>query len=253
MTTGLTQRQLIQDLQALGLPAGAQVLVHSALSSLGYVAGGADTVINALLATIGAAGTLLAPTLTGSEALSPANPPVFDPAQTPGWTGRIPETLRQRPQAIRSLHPTHSVAALGAQAQALTQDHVDSVTPCDELSPYGRLAQRIDAYILLLGVDHESNTTFHHIEEIGGAAYHMQPGFAAAQIHLPDKTLTRNILLHAYGTPRHFMALEPLLIERGIQQTGMVGAATARLIHTRPFVELGLRCLRASPRVLCAS
>jgi aminoglycoside 3-N-acetyltransferase len=251
MTT-ITGDMIVTGLRQLGLQAGSHILVHSALSSFGYVEGGADTVIDALLTAVGADGTVMAPTLTGSESLSAANPPVFNPLVTPCWTGRIPQTLRQRPQAVRSLHPTHSTAAIGAAALALTSGHRDSITPCDSLSPYGRLAQMPDGYILLLGVDHESSTTFHHVEELVGVAYHMQPGLAQARIEAGEQSCTRHIMLHAYGTPRRFMTMEPVFIERGIQRSGQIGAAVVRLIHAPRMVEITAQALRADPRILCA-
>jgi aminoglycoside 3-N-acetyltransferase len=241
----ITQPDIAAALADLGLLPGSAVLVHSSLSSFGHVDGGADTVIDALLAAVGAGGTVLVPTLTGSEALAPDNPPYFDPLTTPCWTGRIPETFRQRPTAIRSLHPTHSVAAIGADG------HLDSLSPCDESSPYGRLAAHPQGYVLLIGVTHESNTTMHHIEELAGADYHLQPEPVAAQIVVDGRTITRHMLLHAYGTRRHFSVLEPLLRERGIQRDGRVGEAPLRLIAAGPLVELGLRALRGSRRLLC--
>jgi aminoglycoside 3-N-acetyltransferase len=252
METHISHSMISAGLQELGLPAGAHVLVHSSLSSFGYVAGGADTLIDALLDVVGPQGTLLVPTLTGSEELSPANPPFFDPQETPAWTGRVPETLRRRAGAIRSLHPTHSVAAIGALADALTRDHALSVTPCDECSPYGQLAQREDGYILLLGVTHESNTTLHHVEELAGAAYHMQPEFAAARIRVNGETQIRHIMLHSYDGPeRNFAVLEPLLIERGVQRNGCIGRAEVRLIRAQGLVRIALAVLRANPRILC--
>lgn len=248
----ITQHDITQGLRGLGLGSGDRVLVHSALSSFGHVEGGADAVIDALLATVGATGTMLVPTLTGDESLSPQNPPVFDPANTACWTGRIPETFRQRPEAIRSLHPTHSVAAIGADADSLTRDHIDSLTPCDGLSPYGKLAQLDNGHILLIGVNHESNTTMHHVEEEVGAAYHMQSELAATRIIVNGDTITRHSLLHAYGTPRHFNIMEPLLLERGIQRNRQIGAATLRLIQADKMVAVTAQALRASPRLLCA-
>lgn len=247
----VTRQDITSGLKELALPDGACVLVHSSLSSFGYVEGGADAVIDALLETVGPAGTVLAPTLTGSEVLSPAHPPVFDPQTSPCWTGRIPETFRQRPEAVRSLHPTHSTAAVGPDAAALTADHINSLTPCDDLSPYGKLAQLDNGYILLLGVDHQSNTTIHHIEEQTGAAYHMQPQLAPARIRVNGREIVRHILLHAYGTPRHFGVMEPVFMERGIQQTGRIGQAVVRLVRARPMVQVTVQALRASPRILC--
>lgn len=249
MTT-LTKQDIIAGLQTLGLGTGQSVLVHSSLSSFGHVEGGADTVIDALQETVGSSGTVLVPTLTGSESLSPDNPPVFDPVNTPCWTGRIPETFRQRSGAIRSLHPTHSVAAIGADAQALTADHIDSLTPCDNLSPYAKLAQSDNGYILLIGVNHQSNTTMHHVEELVGVQYHMQPGLARARIRVDGQEIVRHVMLHAYGNPRHFNIMEPLYLERGIQRSGQIGQAALRLIHARRMVEITAQALRANHHLL---
>jgi aminoglycoside 3-N-acetyltransferase len=227
------------------------VLVHSSLSSFGHVKGGSDAVIDALLEAVGVNGTVLVPTLTGSEELSPQNPPRFDPATSDSWTGRIPETFRKRAEAVRSMHPTHSAAAIGADAGELTREHVFSITPCDELSPYGKVAQSDDGYVLLLGVDHESNTTFHHIEEIAGVDYHMQRGFAEATTVVNGAEVQRNYMLHQYGTPRDFNVMEPIFIERGVQQTARIGECRASLIRAREMVRATLQCLRADPRTLC--
>lgn len=248
----IIQADIRAALAALGVRPGDHLLVHSALSSFGHVEGGADAVIDALSAAVGDTGTILVPTLTGSESLSPANPPVFDPAHSPCWTGRIPETLRARPGAIRSLHPTHSVAALGDAAAHFTAAHLDSITPCDADSPYGRLAAHARGFVLLIGVTHARSTLFHHVEELAGSDYHLQPGLAAAQIVVDGQRLTRHLLLHAYGTPREFDIMESALRERGIQRDGAVGGASLRLIAAGPMVELTLRALHGSPRLLCA-
>ena len=111
------REDIAAGLRAIGLPVGAVALVHSSLSSFGHVAGGAATVVQALLDAVGPEGTVMVPTLTGSEALGPGNPPIFDVRSTPCWTRRIPETFRLRADARRSLHPTHSVAAIGCQSE----------------------------------------------------------------------------------------------------------------------------------------
>ena len=249
--TTVTRRDIVRGVRQLGLEAGASVLVHSSLSSLGYVEGGADTLIDALLEAVSPNGTVLVPTLTGSEALNAENPPFYDPSETPCWTGRIPETLRQRPDAVRSLHPTHSVAAIGARAQALTQDHEFSITPCGPDSPYGRLA-RTGGHILLLGVTHSVNTTMHHVEEIVGVPYHMQPGLVAARIKTGEHVRTIHTMLHRYGPQRCFERMEPVFRERGIQRDGRIGQAQVRLIDTRRMVEITRQALLQDPTILLA-
>jgi aminoglycoside 3-N-acetyltransferase len=250
-TNTVTRQDIVGGLRRLGLEAGANVLVHSSLSSLGYVEGGADAAIEALIEAVGAQGTVLVPTLTGSEALNAENPPFYDPNETPCWTGRIPETLRQRPNAVRSLHPTHSVAAIGPNARALTRDHELSITPCGLDSPYGRLAQ-IGGSILLLGVTHGVNTTFHHVEEVVGVPYHMQPGWVAARVKTGDQVRTIHLMLHRYGPHRCFERMEPVFRERGIQRDGQIGQAGVRLIDARRMVEIARQALLQDPTILLA-
>jgi aminoglycoside 3-N-acetyltransferase len=101
--------------------------------------------------------------------------------------------------------------------------------------------------ILLLGCGHESNTTLHHVEEVAGVRYHLQPLPVRAVIRCGDRMDSRSYWVHRYGTPRNFAAIEPLLQERRIQVEGAVGNATTRLIPASALVALGLDVLRAAP------
>jgi hypothetical protein len=79
--------------------------------------------IKAIRGAVGPYGTVLLSTFTGARFQGdPSIPPVFDSRLMLCWTGRIAETLRKRPDAVRSIHPTYSVAAIGADAVSLTQD-----------------------------------------------------------------------------------------------------------------------------------
>jgi aminoglycoside 3-N-acetyltransferase len=249
--TVVTQQDIVAGLRDLGLSQGSIVLAHSSLSSFGHVEGGAETVIDALLEAVGPQGTVLVPTLTGSEALNAGNPPTYDPVSTACWTGRIPETFRHLPQAVRSLHPTHSVAAIGARAVELTAKHEHSITPCGPDSPYGRLADAGGA-ILLLGVGHHANTTFHLVEELVGVPYHMQPGLVAAQIVEGGVARTIHLMIHRYGPARNFGRMEPLFRERGIQRDRQIGDAHVRLIDARRMVAVTSQALRQDPAILLA-
>src|SRR5205085_12155966 len=157
--------------------------------------------------------------------------------------------VRQRGEAVRSLNPTHSVAGIGPRVIELTRDHVDSVSPCDGSSPFARLAGLHDGYVLLLGVDHESNTAFHHVEELVGTDYHLQRELARAIIKLGSTTLEREVLMHRYGTPRRFMVVDELLTERGAQTIGHVGAADTRLVRVSSMVSIAAEALRANARL----
>ncbi len=49
-------------LKEVGVKKGQAVMVHTSLSSLGYVCGGAQSVIEALLESVGEEGTIMMPT-----------------------------------------------------------------------------------------------------------------------------------------------------------------------------------------------
>ncbi len=75
--SAIDRRAIVDDLHALGLSDGDVVLVHSSLSGLGWVQGGAGTVIDALVEAVGPGGTVLFPTLTGTEQDGAEHPPVI--------------------------------------------------------------------------------------------------------------------------------------------------------------------------------
>lgn len=247
---GITADDIFIGLRELGLRAGDSVLAHSSLSSFGRVEGGADAVIDGIIRAVSPDGNVLFPTLTGSEALSPENPPTFDVLNTPCWTGIIPETARKRPGFVRSAQPTHSVCAFGPKAEWFIEGHEFSPTPCGIGSPYDRLVQA-GGYILLIGVTHSSNTTMHYIEEIAESPWHIQPEIALSTIRYANGRMSQApVRLHRYGTLRNFARLEPEFLAKGIQVNGKIGESTVRLIKAREMVEIALKRLRENRAAL---
>ncbi|MGC9468432.1 MAG: AAC(3) family N-acetyltransferase [Anaerolineae bacterium] len=158
-----TLDHIAKDLEHLGVRAGGVLLVHSSLSSMGYVLGGAQTVIKALRRALGPDGTLLMPALSYEHVTS--KNPVFDVRRTPSNVGVIPETFRRQRSTLRSVHPTHSVCGVGAQAEALLADHHRDTTPCGPNSPFRKLPT-VGGQILMLGCGLRPNTSIHAIEEL---------------------------------------------------------------------------------------
>ncbi len=245
---GLSVGDLAEGFSGAGIERGDHILVHSSLGSLGWVDGGADAVIDALLACVGPAGTVIFPTLTGCPDDSRERPPVFDARHTRCWTGRIPETARSREGAVRSLHPTHSVAAIGKLAEWLTQGHELVRTPCGFGSPYGKLAD-IAGKIVLVGVSQAANTSFHHAEEIAGAPYVLLPD--AVDLSLIDSSghevEMRGTYLHRWGPRRDYDSFELAMIDYGICRTGQVGDAQVRVLDAMLMRMLLVRKLLDDP------
>ena len=157
-STPLTAVSLAGQLRSCGLAEGQTVLVHMAMSKLGWVVGGTETVILALLAAVGERGTIMMVTNSNantepSEWQHPPVPeawwptirdhtPAYNPLTTPTrGVGAVPELFRTWPGAMRSAHPAFSMAALGPQAPYLVADHVLTEDTGDR-SPVGRLFSR---------------------------------------------------------------------------------------------------------------
>ena len=156
----------------------------------------------------------MVPTLTGSEKLCPLKPPVFDVINSSCWTGKIPETFRKRNAAIRSLHPTHSVSAIGIRAKYFTEGHETSITPCGLNSPYHKLALS-NGYVLMLGVNLECCTLFHTAEELAGVDYVNQKDFVLATVkNYQSKEMKLKLKIHKYGDERNFPKMESILMEK---------------------------------------
>lgn len=161
----VTKDKLIRTLRDLGLGPGDTVCVHSSLSRLGYVVGGADTLIDAVIEVVGEQGTVLMPTfsMSGSmrDYLAAGN--VFDVRSTPSRVGQVTEAFRMRSDTIRSLHPTNSLAGWGRDAEWLLADHERSPTPYGADTPYGRLVDIDRGFILM--VDTHVQSLLHHLQE----------------------------------------------------------------------------------------
>jgi aminoglycoside 3-N-acetyltransferase len=162
----VTQSQIIEQLNEIGLKNGDVVMLHSSLSKIGYVEGGAQKVIDSILKVIGNEGTLVMPAFPaiGFNYDYLMTNPVFDILNTPSKMGIITEVFRNMKQVKRSLHPTDSVCALGKQADYLIKDHYNQSTPYNQNSPFYRLCE-LKAKIILIGVDLNSLTNFHTLED----------------------------------------------------------------------------------------
>ena len=158
-----TKDSLIAQLSAM-LPSDATVLMHSSCKSLGQMENGGDTILDALTEYF-SRGLVVLPTHTWATVND--RQPVYDVLYPPVCIGLLPELFRKRPGVHRSWHPTHSVAAFGADAEEFVRGDENCPTPCARDSAWGRLYDR-DAYVLLVGVELNRMTFFHGVEEWNG-------------------------------------------------------------------------------------
>ena len=172
----IIKEDIVSAFRSLGLTKGAVVMVHTSLSKIGYVCGGAQTVIEALIETVGQEGTIIMPTQSWKN-LDPEDGvhwdveeeyrqiirdhwPAYDKRLTPTNTmGAVAEMFRLWPGTLRSDHPARSVAAWGKHAEYLTSGH-DLSDIFGDASPIGKL-YRLKGDVLLIGVGYDKNTSLH--------------------------------------------------------------------------------------------
>ena len=245
----VTRQSLLEGFTELGLRTGDLVFVHASLSRFGFVQGAAEAVIAALLDAIGPRGTLAMPGFTFQLNMVPD--PVFDVLQTPCWTGRLYETFRTRHAPHRSHHCTHSVCAVGRRAQELCATH--SLTPCGATSPFPKLAHW-GGKILLLGVSHNSNTTFHAVEEQEGLFYMNFRDLPGATIIDEDGTKkafpTR---IHSPLRRYDFNRMDEPLTREGIQRQRLIGDAIVRCVQAGPMFDYAAEAVQRDPEALLCS
>jgi aminoglycoside 3-N-acetyltransferase len=149
------------------------MFVHSSLSSCGYFTAGPEDVLEALRDVTA---TLALPT---HSYCYPATigmcGATFDPALTPSQNGLLTDIFRCGPNARRSLHATHSVAATGSFAIELTSNHHLTQTPCGSGTPYERLVMK-RASVLMFGVTFQCYTLFHTAEDAAGSEFAYENG-----------------------------------------------------------------------------
>ena len=252
-----TASSIAADLTELGLVAGSTVMVHSSMSALGWVAGGAQAVVEALLRVAGPDGTVMMPTHSGglSDPAAWENPPVpeawwdtiradmpaYDPVLTPTREmGAIVECFRHVPGALRSAHPTVSAMAVGPNAATLIAGH-ELDFGLGESSPQARLYE-LDGSILLLGVTHANNTSLHLAEH-------------RALAGPPQRTDGSPVMLGGRRVWVSYASLaddvddfEQIGVDfdaAGLQRTGPVGAGTAHLMRARDIVDFATEWMRS--------
>jgi aminoglycoside 3-N-acetyltransferase len=224
------QADLVAAMRDLGVRPGDLIQVHSSLNRLGYVEGGAETVVDALLEVVGPDGTVMVPTFNHGAA------EIYDPAETPSTNGVVTEAFRKRSEARRSLHPTHPYAAIGPQADYLVDGHLD-VETFDPKSPLGKLAD-LGGWVLLLGIGMTANTAA-HIGETMARVPCIGYGRLKRQVKLPDGRIIPATSVTWRDGPCliEWDPLEERMKAAGLIRYGNVGDGELRLMKAKDVID----------------
>ena len=235
-------QRIAGDLRSVGVRPGDVILVHSSLRSLGFVPGGAETVIQGLLAAVGEAGTLLLPALSYNQ----QPPHVHDSRNSPSNVGALPEAFRRREGTQRSLHPTHSVCGVGPAVEALFAEHPLDTTPCGPHSPLNRMIDR-GAKIVMLGCGLRPNTTMHALEEYVVPPYLFGGPVEYTITDWEGRTFTKTYTRHGFRCWRQRYDRVRELPRTEFLTAGRVLEAETFVLDTQPLREQVLTRMREDP------
>jgi aminoglycoside 3-N-acetyltransferase len=236
-------------LESLAVKRGDRLLIHSSLKLLGWVEGGADAVIDAILGAVGESGTVMMPAFTF--------PPVeiFDPNSTPTTMGAISEAFRRRSDVTRSIHPTHSVSVWGAEKDRLAAGH-ETATALGIGSPVHLLLGE-GGDIILLGVGHWANSAVHVAEAIARVPYLNIP-YSDQYAHplmarLGDGSLREFPPKENPGCSINFTAVEQPLKDEGLITYHRQGDVLVQRISGRGLLDILPKILSIDPFFLLCS
>ena len=190
-----TKQDLVVDLKNMGLQPTEAIMVHSSMKAIGPVEGGADTVVDAFMEYF-KEGLFMTPTHTWAQ--MSAEYSLFDPKEEPACVGIIPNIFRKREGVIRSLHPTHSIAAYGPQAAEYVKGEENIITPGQPGGCWSRLFD-VHAKILLVGCTHARNTFIHAVEELLDVPERLTEKPVDFQIKMPDGNIKEVAVYRHYN------------------------------------------------------
>lgn len=250
----VSKSEITAGLSALGLKSGDVVMLHSSLRSVGYVPGGATVIIEAILDTIGPLGTLIVPTYyqPGGSILAACHAEgyVFDTRIHGTVLGALPSAFLKFAGVERSVHPTHSVSALGPQAKYVTEFHHLAPSIFGVGSPWQRCVE-LRGKILGLGVTMGPITFYHLLEDTVLGKFPLPvrmpqtfmlscKDWAGKSISVPVTPLDPKYASQRIDTPgrgdlREYFWRE--FEQAGLLTIGMVGEARSWCADAEPFYD----------------
>ncbi len=210
----MNKSQIKDGLLTAGIKSGDILLVHSRLSSVGTIEGGADAFLDVLLDLLGSKGTLVIPVYKD--------------------TGSLAEALKIREGVVFSEHPLAGVAALGYQAEEICKDHWKQTTAFGEGTPYVKIAE-LGGKVCLIGVDQNQNISLHGIEARLKLDYLQIT--QEYTFETKEGTITKSWELHP-GLKKDFLKLDRIFSKHGVMTISEIGDAVVRVMPSNEMLDV---------------
>ncbi|WP_299141764.1 aminoglycoside N(3)-acetyltransferase [uncultured Vibrio sp.] len=256
----VSEERLLKQLCDLGIVPNSTLLVHSSLSSIGWVVNGEQSVLQSLIRALGSNGTLMMPAYTAinqhpSGWLHPKLPVEwllsdvadsllgFDPKTSAvQYVGRLPEYFRTYPEVSRSRHPLYSFCARGKNKHYLLEQHSYDFG-LGESSPLGKIYE-VDGYVLLLGVSFNNNSCW-HLAEFFSDIKEKKVYTTSAKIMCHGQAYWQTLKELNFISDGFSSVQESFLLSKpSSYQSGYVGSAYCHLFKVREFVDFAVKHIK---------
>lgn len=244
----ISRQDLIQDFKKIGIENGMNLMVHSSLSKIGWVIGGPQTVVNAIIEAVGDNGTIVMPAAT-PHCLHPnswddikisndwiskvvEHLPIFNLNTTPTSMGTIPETFRNWPKTLRSDHPISSICARGRLANVITENHNLEISE-GKNTPYEKVYE-LDFHILLIGVGFNRCTMLHFAESKSKNPRLTTSNYPISQ---HNKRVWIKVTDMGNDNDTHFPKIGEQYLNKNRVDIGKIGEADSILLSSKVIVD----------------
>jgi aminoglycoside N3'-acetyltransferase len=249
----ISKQRIVRDLNAMGVNKGDYLSLGISFKSIGFVTGGPEKLIDALLETVGPEGTIMMNTFT--EFFYPTEVDlkmvdyVFDVESTSVNTGIIPETFRKRNDAVRSRHPIVSVAAIGRMAEFLTEDHDETA---DAYLPFSKISE-INGKYLAIGINDRLVGIRHQAQHLAGLL-DVVPWRRCVRYKARDGEIKIFTFKDRGGCVKRLPELVSHLRTIGLVKDDKIGMANAVLVPAKKSLAVMAELLTQNPSInLCDS
>jgi aminoglycoside N3'-acetyltransferase len=238
-----TKDQLIKDLQQAGIKKGDLLHLKVSLKSIGKIEGGAETLLQALLDTVGAEGTLVIDSFVSSYPLplSNDNAAKISTVNSPSYAGALANTMIKHPESVRSKHPIQRFTAIGAMAEKLMLEHTSKSGGYDVLNRMAEMGgKNLTIGKKTIGV----GTTHVAIEKMGFRKKRANMG-----VNYLDENGNTSLFEVNWngGCGRGFPKFIPLYIQNGDGKKVKVGNAECLLTDMKRTLQTEMNKLQEDP------
>lgn len=244
-----TKEDIKRQLEAIGIQKGMLLMIQGDIKNLGYICGGAQALLEAIMDCIGFEGTIVMPSFT-PDVLDPAcmknlcidkenweyvrkeSMPFDKKLSAPNKEDELVLQLLRNDGVVRSYHPNYSFVAWGKYAKIICDKHALHFGLSKD-SPLGRIYE-LNGFVLMLGKDYKDCTMF-HLAHYNGDTLPIK--IVTAPIEKNNKLNWKDMLdldLNDEG----FDIIGEIMEERKIVRSMYIGTGQCRLYSSREAVNI---------------